>query len=237
MTKKQKKAEERLNRLMAITASAVRKTDTDDCRAHFSYETNSKLGRIAGFSLIPGYTCSMEACAHCGIEGCYAIKNVLRFGYDPAKSSVLNAWMENTILAVKDLKKLEREINQYLASYDGDFFRIHPGGDFVTLKYAKMWMRVAKRHPEIQFLAFTKQWEILRALRKLARLSNMHIVPSGWSGCPVPEDISAELFCSHCVEKGQEPPENAIQCPGSCETCNACWMLDRLQSDVWFRKH
>ena len=235
-TMNKKSAEERLNRLMAMTAEAVRKREAGLCKAHFSYETNTKLGRIAGFSVMPGYTCTMAACAHCGVEGCYAIKNVIRFGYNEEKSSVMHAWMENTILAVKDLKKLQQEIELYLSQYDGHFFRVHPGGDFVTEEYARMWLDVAQEFPEIQFLAFTKQWDIVRAI-PFEEVSNFHLVPSGWTGCQVPEDIAERFHASHCVEKGAQPPEGALECPGGCETCNACWMLNELGKDVWFRKH
>lgn len=152
----------------------------ENCSLHIS-TTNSKLGFIPSFNLLPGLTCSSESCKHCLREGCYAVKNAFRCGYDVDKNTTLKAWTENTVLAIHDLHTLEDMLIEYFEQHKFiiKLFRIHSSGDFFSDEYADMWYRIAKQFPSIRFLAFTKQWDIVRVI-PFYQLPNFSLVlPDG----------------------------------------------------------
>lgn len=72
--------------------------------AHIT-EGNHKIGRMLNFSLPAIFTCSKEACKTCGKGGCYALK-------ENRYATVIFARFSNWMLAIKDLGRLHREINQ-----------------------------------------------------------------------------------------------------------------------------
>ena len=198
---------------------------------------NSKLGEIPAFNLLPGCSCSPEARAHCMIEGCYAVKNVFSHGYNVNANTVLKAWTDNTVLAKRHVYTLETQIESYLNQNRPQFFRIHSAGDFISVKYARMWYRIAKRHSETRFLAFTKQWDIIRHVF-FYRIPNFELVLSGWIGISIPEDLRRHYRCAWCDDGIEDRiPANAIECPGSCDACGMCWHLSELGRDTKFHKH
>ncbi len=205
-------------------------TAAEEIGAHIS-TGNIKTGSIPSFSLTPGRTCTPEACKTCFKEGCYAEK-VYKL-----RPTVRAAWDSNTSLAVKHegIEKLEKFLNLY---FDGmtapRFFRLHVGGDFVSKEYAEMWARVAKKHPLTKFLAFTKAWDMVRDVKFP---KNFSLVLSGWPGTEIPEDLNAKYSKAYCVMSEEEIPDTAINCPGQCEDCGACWALAQMKTDVYFVKH
>jgi len=207
---------------------------------------NSKLGLIPAWNIAPVLTCAPEACGTCAVTGCYAFKNMLQHGYSYENNSVLRAWMDNTRLAKEDLPRLEKQLDAFLTIMElsissGKYFRIHSGGDFFNLAYLAMWARLIAKHPKIKFLAFTKQFDVLRAYdaenAPLYRLENLSVVLSAWPGCEPPEDLKEHYQCAYCIEEGQEVPEGSIECPGNCDTCGVCWSLAKLGKSAWFHKH
>lgn len=192
-------------------------------------EGNMKLGSIANVSLAPGRSCSAEACKTCMHEGCYAMK-----AYKLYKTTRA-AWDGNTDAAENDLQRMEAALNKYFDGMNAPrFFRIHVGGDFISREYAEMWSRVATSHPSTNFLAFTKQWDHVRGITFPA---NFSLVLSAWPGCTIPDDLR-KLYSVAWLDDGKtEIPENAMECPGNCITCGACWGLARMGIDVKFKKH
>lgn len=223
---------------LSTAYSRVLSGECGDVTMHIS-TSNSKLGDIPSFNLLPGLTCSPDSCKHCLREGCYAVKNAFRCGYNVQKNSTLHAWTDNTVLAMTRLSELEDMLVSYLSRvrFSIKLFRIHSSGDFFSVEYAEMWYRIAKMFPDIRFLAFTKQWDVVR-LVPFYSLSNFSLVLSGWTGITIPEDLRTFYHCAWCND-GQETriPENAMMCPGSCETCGMCWYLNELQRDTQFIKH
>lgn len=212
--------------------------DIEKMHIHISV-SNSKLGSIPSFNLLPGFTCSAESCKHCLKEGCYAIKNAFRCGYNVDKNSTLSAWTENTVIMMTDLEKLYNELDNYLNSvqYSTKLFRIHSSGDFKSVAYAEMWYKLAAKYKNIRFLAFTKQWDIVRQVN-FYELDNFSLVLSGWTGINIPSDLIEKYRCAWCND-GHETriPDNAMLCPGSCESCGLCWYLKDLGRDTQFIKH
>lgn len=200
---------------------------------------NRKTGAIPAFSLLPGVTCSKEACRHCLQEGCYAVKSAFQHGYNVDKNTTLSAWARNTAAAKEHLPELEAYLDRYFSSMTAPtFFRIHVSGDFFSVDYAEMWRRVIKRHPGTRFLFFTKQWDVMRAVNFLG-IENLSPVLSGWTGCEVPQDLIEAGYRVAWCDDGIETriPADAIECPGHCEACGMCWNLYRLQKDTYFHKH
>ena len=200
---------------------------------------NMKTGEIPAFSLLPGVTCTPEACAHCLREGCYAVKSAFQHGYNTEKNTTLRAWARNTAAAKVYLPLLEQALNRFFDSMSAPrFFRIHVSGDFVSLAYAEMWFRIIETHPGTRFLFFSKQWDILRALPWLD-LPNLEPVLSGWTGCRVPDDLIRAGYRVAWCDDGTEDriPADAIECPGNCESCGMCWNLRKIGRDTKFHKH
>lgn len=190
---------------------------------------NNKLGTIANISLTPGKTCSPEACKTCLTGGCYAMKSYRMY------KTVRAAWDNNTELALTALDVMEGDLMSYFSSVNAPrFFRVHVGGDFVSHAYAEMWARVAAANPRTNFLAFTKQWDMIRGIEFP---ENFSMVLSSWPGTTIPEDLR-ELYSVAWLDDGSEDvPADAIECPGNCATCGVCWALAKRGLDVKFAKH
>ena len=195
--------------------------------AHVS-EGNMKVGSIPNFSLTPGRTCSKEACKTCLREGCYAMKSYRQY------KNVKTAWDENSDLAERNLSALEKALSLYFSAEKPLFFRIHVGGDFVSMAYAEMWARIAESAPSTRFLAFTKQWENVRGVKFP---QNFSLVLSGWPGTEIPEDLAGQYAQAICVDHAEDMPKGGFLCPGSCESCGACWELAKRKVNVYFVKH
>jgi hypothetical protein len=190
---------------------------------------NSKVGRIPNLSLTPGRSCSPEACRTCLSGGCYAMKSYRQY------KNVRAAWDTNTELALHDLETMERDLTNYFGSMVAPrFFRLHVGGDFITREYAEMWARIATAAPGTNFLAFTKQWDMVRGVEFPG---NFSLVLSAWPGTEIPADLRERYSVAWLDDGSEDIPASAMECPGNCETCGACWGLSRMGIDVRFHKH
>ena len=127
-------------------------------------------------------------------------------------------------------------MNYFQAPNAPRLFRIHVHGDFYSVDYFSMWIRIAKANPTTTFLAFTKQYDIIK--NQLNNLpDNFSLVWSAWPGVPIPEDVRDALPIAW-MQDGTENriPANATLCVGSCQVCHAkCWTLKH--QDVVFKKH
>lgn len=222
---------------VAALWNAQEKAITEGRAAFHAPRGNSKTGTIPAWNILPGCTCSGAACAHCLREGCYAVKNALCHGADYDKNNALRAWAENTALVKTNLPAFKAAMVDYLKKTAPRFFRIHAAGDLFSVEYARVWYDIAAAFPGVTFLAFTKQWDVVRAV-PFHTLPNFSLVLSGWTGCPIPEDLRAFYPCAWC-DDGQENriPADAIECPGSCESCGLCWVLKQTGRDTFFHKH
>jgi hypothetical protein len=190
---------------------------------------NTKTGAIPAFSLTPGCTCSAEACKTCYKEGCYARKSYRMY------PSVRKAWDNNTDLVKNNLALVEQELTSYFSGMNAPrFFRLHVSGDFATREYAEMWQRIATNAPHTNFLAFTKQWDMVRGIEFP---DNFSLVLSAWTGTTIPEDLRQKYSVAWLDDGKTQIPENAMECPGHCDTCGACWGLSKMGIDVKFKKH
>jgi hypothetical protein len=113
------------------------------------------------------------------------------------------------------------------------FFRWHVGGDIPDNYYLANMIRLAYLLPDTKFLAYTKryefEWDNFLHIPK-----NIVFVMSCWPGYPLPDNNFPKFW----VQNGREYriPENAVPCPGSCESCRICWDLKKGESVV-IKKH
>lgn len=190
---------------------------------------NTKTGAIPSFSLPAGATCSAKACKTCYADGCYARK------LERLRPTVHKTYEENYLIAKNYPNLLESYLNLYFSMPNSPrMFRIHVAGDFFSREYFELWLRVIRSHPNTTFLAFTKREGVIAPyLSSLPK--NLELIWSAWPGVPIPKTVYGLSIA--WMQDGTEDriPDNAVQCPGNCETCAKCWAMDG--HDVVFRKH
>lgn len=190
---------------------------------------NTKLGPIPNFSLPPGVTCSAAARRTCFIDGCYAVNTQNQY------KEARGAWHNNYKALKNDPRAVFEGIRAYLRKYKPLFFRLHVSGDFFAAWYLWEWMEIFREFPETCFLAFTKQFNIIRpSAQDLATTPNLHLYLSGWSGIKIPADLKKLFPVADCVTRDMLAPVDSFECGGSCETCSHCFTT---RSNVYFHKH
>jgi len=191
---------------------------------------NRKLGGVPSFSLPSGRSCSAAARETCH-KDCYFHRHVEKL-YIGARMNCL----ENYDFSKNDPIKFEKDLNWHLDGPNAPrLFRIHVGGDFYSAAYFELWLRVIRRHKRTRFLAFTKQFDIVRPyLNNLPK--NLSLVASAWPDVDMPKDIRQAIPVAW-MQDGTvtDIPTDAIPCEGHCETCGRCWALDGKH--VVFNKH
>lgn len=191
---------------------------------------NHKTGKIPVFNMPALMTCpNCKACK----KNCYAVKDYL----NNRSRTVITSHLHNYLSWTKDPESVEKCIRKFLTKNRPAFFRIHGSGDFFSKEYAEMWYRIARDFPEINFLAFTKAYEIVRGV-PFYTLDNMSLVLSAWTDELIPPaDLLALYPTSRAVKELSDVRDNEIICPGACETCGMCWRLAEIGKNVAFEIH
>ena len=103
-----------------------------------------------------------------------------------------------------------------------------------------MMVHVALRVPSTNFLAFTKQFEIVnKYLDKHELPPNLSIILSAWGDFIPPNPHNLPMaFVRFKDGHDEKIPADAIPCNGSCAECimrrdGGCWKLKRGQSVVF----
>lgn len=197
---------------------------------------NSKIGKVWNISLPPVKAC--KGCADICGRDCYAMKAYRQY---PATRE---AWEHNFDQAKNDIGNYFKELECALEKYKGKFFRWHVAGDILSTEYYYEMIVIAKKFPRIKFLAFTKQyWFVNRFHDQYEKKGfvytlpeNLQIVFSAWPNLPLDNPHG---FPVAFMQDGTETriPDDAIPCPGNCETCGMCWSLSEINRDVYFDKH
>jgi hypothetical protein len=189
---------------------------------------NDKLGRISNLSLPPRATCNQ--CAGCVEKGCYAWK---LFQHRP---SVHTAWLDNWKLWKADPKRFEGDLAKHLSNPRITHFRWHVGGDIPSAEYWQMMIRIARQFHKIDFLAFSKQFDIIRGRIP----GNLEVVISAWPDLPIPRRVRRRFRVAWMFDKNNPDkriPKSAVECSGHCDKCHMCWDLRGSGKDVVFHKH
>ena len=203
--------------------------------AKISASTQHKTGDIPRFNLPPLFTCGGN-CKACK-RHCYVLRDYI----GPRKKAVAKSHARNYNAVTQDMRGTEQYLIKWLTRRRPAFFRIHASGDFAVpfcgMEYAQMWYRVAKACPDTRFLAFTKAYDIVRAV-PFYKLPNFSLVLSEWTDeLEAPADLKEKYRTSRAVKELADARPNEVICPGNCETCGMCWALKDLGHDVVFEIH
>ena len=149
-----KKPKARINSAKSIGKVATNWRDyvaPENVKIHIS-GGNTKLGSIMNISLPPVVTC--PNCSSCA-KYCYAIRSYNRF------TDTAMGWNENYVLFLTDPNRYFNEISYAVKTQR--FFRWHVSGDIVNGSYLAGMIRVAIENPKVEFLAFTKAYQIVNS--------------------------------------------------------------------------
>lgn len=198
---------------------------------------NIKLGTaIPNVSGLPVKDC--DNCDACKQGDCYALKALRR-------PNVRKAWTENSKLLRADMDSYFNQLTDYFArkrTYPR-FFRINTAGDLLNQKHLDMWCQFCSIHEETKFLVFTKRHsrgQKHSALKFRNIPDSLSIVFSMFPTMPMPEVKGYPIAWVTRDRKGnieKRIPDNAIECPGNCESCGMCWELSNIERDVFFHLH
>ena len=212
-------------------------------------EGNTKLGKVHNISLPPVLTCQKDVpCS----KKCYALKAWKMY------NAVRDCWNANLDAWKEDAMGYFEFISNYCAEKHVERFRWHVAGDIPSTAYYNGMVLVAMCNPQTQFLAFTKNFDVIG----LPRPENLKLVASMWPGLMAhlglgkPEQ-TAKLreLKSHAGIAWMDPGtrgasfdpwyadmldtevhEESIECTGQCDECFLCWYLDP-GSSVVFKQH
>ena len=189
---------------------------------------NTKLGRVAAFSLSSRTTCP-GASAWCK-EHCYALR-IERF-----RPHCRRAYSQNFALT-HNLDAFVREMLETLPP-DTPAMRIHVGGDFYNAPYVNAWKEICLRRPRTLFWAYTRSWTLPRicaALEQLRALPNVELFASTDPTMPLPPPGWRIAFID------EDPRAHGLACPqqtggiASCLDCGYCFR--ERQGHVVFKVH
>jgi hypothetical protein len=193
---------------------------------------NSKMGAIPSFSLPAGMTCAGGAGAPC-FKDCYARR------LQTARPNVLKAYCENLTLVESDPEWCRSFLNWWLDNPNAPrMFRIHVSGDFFSRDYWLLWLDVIRKHPDTRFMAFTKQFGVVRT-EAGSLPENLTLIASAWPGVALPDWVQGTLPIAY-MQDGTETrvPKDAHRCDGNCagECRGHCWKM-KAGDSVVLEKH
>ena len=229
-----KKPQARINSEKSISKAI------SNCKAHVSYHYtdgvsihisggNMKLGAIMNISLPPVSTC--HNCSSCK-SYCYAVRSYNRLP-DTAK-----AWNDNYLLFLTDPVSYFEQISDAVKLQR--FFRWHVSGDIVNGAYFAGMIRVALENPKVEFLAFTKAYQIVNAAIAAGAVipSNLHLLFSASPGVEMPNPYNIPEchinFADPALNTYCGGAEFEYHCGGNCTECavNGCGCFFLKPGDV-----
>ena len=190
---------------------------------------NRKLGSVMNVSTTPGKCCPRGI--PCASDGCYANKLIRRF------SSTRTAWHRNEHLAKHHPDEYFKQIAAEVAKTKPPLFRWHVAGDILSSDYLAAMCRIAAENPGSRFLSFTKNFGVVNRYEDNEAIpDNLSIIYSAWPGMAFSNPHGHRVAWTQDGTENRVP-QDAISCPGNCESCGMCYELERFGHDVVFRKH
>ena len=190
---------------------------------------NRKLGAILNVSTQP-VQCGPKGIP-CADGGCYALKSLRLY------AQTRKAWVKNARIAKTHPRSYFSQITNSIADRKPRHFRWHVAGDILNVAYLRQMCRIAAKNPVTQFLVFTKAFNIVNDYENREELPrNLAVIFSAWPGMRINNPHGHRIAW---MQDGREDrvPEDAVECPGNCETCAVCFRLAKLGRDVVFQKH
>lgn len=179
---------------------------------------NVKMGAIPSVSLPACITCN--PCAPC-FSKCYAVRMQRRY------KNTRDAYARNLDILNADAGAYWLQVKA--AAMTARFFRYHVSGDIPNAAYFAMMVQTAQELPKTNFLAFTKQYNIVNEYLNAggAIPSNLKIIFSNWGAwkCENPRGLPT----CEIILKGNKPADDWKICGGNCTACACagvgCWEI------------
>ena len=194
-------------------------------------------------------------CGNCGacMLWCYVIKSFLSklSNWMPSAKGIAKSVARNMVaIQKKGLRYFIDRMVKQITKTGCRFMRVHAQGDFdleipgePKEAYMKAWVEIAQKANAVTgviTLAFTKEFDTVRKLIADGILPNnpkdvasfpLQIVLSEWADeLKAPEDLIAMGYhTSRAIYDVNDIRNGEFLCPGSCEECGMCWVLNSLQ--------
>lgn len=183
-------------------------------------KANRKMGAIPSVSLPACITCNPSAPC---FKACYAAK--IERIYKTAKDS----YQRNLDILKSDPASYWTQVKA--AAMVNRFFRYHVSGDIPNKEYLEQMVKLAQELPQTNFLAFTKQYNIVNQFINEGGTipDNLKIIFSNWGSwkCDNPHNLPV----CEIIFPDTEINDNWKICGGNCTTCACrsigCWEIKK----------
>ncbi|MCE9563917.1 MAG: hypothetical protein K8U57_17890 [Planctomycetes bacterium] len=164
---------------------------------------NRKLGsnRIWTFTLPSGTTETCPGMTPTCQKHCYAIA-LERF-----RPVATARYRRN--LALTQRRNFARRMQAFLVAHAVRIVRVHVGGDFTSLRYARAWWHIMKRSSSVQFYFYTRVWTvptIKPVIDRMAELPNCRVWYSVDRDTGVPTDVPARVRLAWLATTPEDRP-------------------------------
>ncbi len=179
---------------------------------------NSKMGAIPSVSLPACITCNPDAPC---FKLCYAAK------ISRIYKTVNAAYKRNLDILKADSGAYWLQVKA--AASMARFFRYHVSGDIPNAAYFEMMIQTARDLPNTNFLAFTKQYNIVNEYINGGGTipKNLKVIFSNWGSWKC--ENAHNLPVCEIILKGNDPAPDWKICGGNCTACACagigCWEL------------
>lgn len=200
---------------------------------------NRKTGKACLTLSFPTISCREDA--PCKLSGkCYCLK-----GPQAYYVTVLGAYYRNWRLWNEDPKRFEEQVNAAICFNGLPLFRWCDAGDFPDFEFFLMTLRVARKNPEVKFMAYTKKYDLVNKYFDKGGKEfpeNYTLRFSEWDKSwevPNPHNLPIATVAFADCRKNTEIAKNAFWCKGgketTCSSCRACW--NKKIKQVVFQQH
>jgi hypothetical protein len=153
----------------------------------------------------------------------------------PYGKSISASYAANLEFFRADRDAFFSQLSEFLTRRAPRFFRFHVSGDILDTDHMRRILRTAREFPDVRFLAFSKRFELFPAARSVPR--NFSLIASLWPRWGTRPRGYRAAFMQTADGAETRVTRGALECPGNCETCGACWNLRKLRRDVVFMEH
>lgn len=190
---------------------------------------NRKMGGVPSVSFPPVITCGARIpCARL----CYVVRNMIA---GPYGKQIAASYAANLEFFNADRAAFFDALARYLERRAPRFFRFHVSGDWTDADHLRRAFETARAFPDVRFLAFSKRFDLFPAARTVPR--NFALIASLWPKWGTRPAGYRAAFMQTPDGAETRVTRGALECPGNCETCGACWNLRKLRRDVVFMQH
>ena len=165
--------------------------------------------------------------------------------FPQSSAAVQGAYWRNWRLWHENPDKVEKQLDAIIELNGLPLFRYCDCGDFPDDNFALMTLRIAEKHPDVNFLAYTKKYAMINAVLNYLKLpENLTIRMSHWDkawehNVENPHNLPEAFVKFKNSEKNLDIPKNAFHCKGgkqtTCSACKVCFM--KQVQYVYFDEH